>query len=173
MKPVELSGVIYNWVDLVLNTNLLYSIPIIYENPIAPAPSSPYIVIGNPFAIGKQGRSVAADTREDGSRTVIQDMEATISIIEVGEYNDDGTLSGGDGRFLQDLSMSIETSEIQQFFKTNNVAYRIEEDMSPSPREMGAEWDLTEIMDIRFGFAASVEEVGGWIGAVDYMSDFT
>lgn len=172
MRPLDLANFLQIWANQVINTEQSQNIPIIFENQGAPRPVPPYVVIGSPFGIAIQGAASKGDVRDDGTRDLIQDLEATVSMMEIGAYANSGIPNGGDGRFLQDLSLSIEREDIKELFRDNGIAYRQEIDMDPLPQEREGIWDLVQVMDIRFGFAARVIETTSWIETIEYNPNY-
>jgi hypothetical protein len=192
MTPTELMDFVYSWINKVINTDAIPArdLKIIEEYQSAPRPDLPYLTISNPFGFHPIGRATKGGIKvndsgipideegdpiapgENGVQEMVQDFQATITLKEIGSRNEStGVPNGGDGRFLQELLMSIEKEEIQQLGATNQVAFLTELGISASPEERGGEWDLIEMLDIQFGFAVKATERLSWIDTVDW--DYT
>jgi hypothetical protein len=150
---------LWNWVNLIVNTEGGECLEIIKSHENAPAPDFPYIAIQYaPTNQEKIGRATKTETDDEGFTKVISDYEATIEIWE----------EGGTGDRLRSLLDSIERSDIQDMFMENQIVFFNDNPIQIVPRLDKNEWINEALVEIRLRFATKTLENSGWIETIEY-----
>lgn len=161
MTDTELREIIYDWIDLVLNTNYSLSIPIIFGEQNAPRPDSDYIVIHKPIPMNKQGHGDRSYSDDSGITTIRNNYESTISIECVGKET----------YYLRLLLESTDTQEVKEFWQTRNVSYLRNAGILSIPNMTENQWELRTTVDIFMLVLSSIEEDTSYINDIDYTNN--
>lgn len=163
MTESQLLDFLYDWIDLVLNTNLSLNIPIIKGKQNAPRPDEQYICIQqvlNKRKIGKTCRDIFTDSVA-GTTLIIEDWQAIVTIQEI----------KGSGDLLTTLIDSQGLTEIRQFWSDNSIAYMREEfigDISDLTENI---WELRSAADIVINYPRTLEEETSIIENVEFTNN--
>jgi hypothetical protein len=167
MNNSELYNFIYDWIDLVLNTNKELNVPIIQSHQNAPFLQARHIVIEYAPAKEKFGRASKTTPAqapeesgdlEEGTVFSVEDYECTVDIRE----------ENGNGDYLCYIIESIELPEVMEYFFENKVACLGNGNITPVPRLNDSEWIKEAVVEIRLGIPAFQQYISNTIETVDY-----
>jgi hypothetical protein len=162
MTSEELLDFLYEWIYQILVIECGDNIPIIESNLNVSPPNAedPYITIE--FSGSKNKIGSASKMEPDkitGISKVINDYGELIELREV----------NGNGDRLRTIIDSTDRREINDLFRTNQVAYLGEEgNITPVPRLNGKDWVREALVEIRIGVATGTTEQSGVIETVEY-----
>lgn len=110
----EIEKFLYDWINLILNTEQSFGIEIIRGNRNAPRPDLPYIVIHDPPITNRKTSrgNWESTTDEFGNLSWAIYYETSISIEEV----------GGNGESFKFLLNSINRQDIKDLWTQNNIS---------------------------------------------------
>lgn len=156
---LQIRNGIYDWLTYVLNVSGELGIDIIIGEENAPPPSSPYIVIHQPFNIRKVGRvSKSSDTDSEGVMCLVTNYEAIVSIEQVGANGDN----------LRRIIESSEKQEVKNLLSSLGLAHLRSENINNIPDVTENFWELRCIVDIYVAFASSDSDNTNYIENIEW-----
>lgn len=158
MDPVYVF--MYDWAELVLNTQLSLGIPIIQSHQDTPDPvtEDPFITISYAPARRKVGRAHFSPVNPSTEkRNIIND---TLFNVELREKN-------GTGELLEWLINSVDNDVVKAFWKDRGYSYMQQlSDIIPVPRIQQTKWERESMVEIQILTAKVHEEDLKYINTV-------
>jgi hypothetical protein len=173
MTSEQLFEFLYDWIDMVLNTQRKLNVPIIESHQDAPRLKTTYIVIEYAADMSKTGRATLTDpaSAPDDPEDEAEQEEGNIFIIEDYKYVLDLREENGSGNYLKYIIDSIENPEVQEYFFNNKIAFMGNGNIQPVPSINDNKWIKQAVVEIQLGLPTYNESSSGsWIDSVDYTA---
>lgn len=148
MTADALYNAIYDWAELVINTEPGNSVPIIASHGNGPAPEDPCVVVQWAPSFQATGKSSSVWDSDDLKTYHIQDQEIDFVIWEI----------GGRGSYLTLLRDSLNRYDIRQTLLEKNVSFFRSGQMIQVPKANQGEWSRELRMEFIFGVTTSSGE---------------
>lgn len=164
MLGSELYAIIYEWADLVLNTEQALNIPIIQARQNTPAPAENYIAIPIAPDTSNIGHEILLDYNEDnpGEQVkFVQEDEATLILREV----------GGSGDNLRRIINSLPRQSIQDFFRSKFVSVLRKGTIQGIPNLVEDQWSEEWVIEIVFQINEIPSESTTYIETIEFINN--